>query len=186
MAATERRARDQMKRTLLTQRYFNLLNALDDFLAAPPLNRRAGRSAAEETPKLVTKAWRKMIRRYTKAERLPAGDERDTALHKTRKAAKRARYTSEAATAALGSPATKLARRAERLQDVLGAHHDGVVAAQHLARIAGRPDIPAADVFILGRLTELQRWKGTHALRRLPAAAKKAAKPKQLRTLGRQ
>jgi CHAD domain-containing protein len=184
MAATERRVREQVNQTLLTKRYFNLLDALDAFLAAPPLDRRAGRGAAQETPKVVAKAWRKMNHRYAEAERLPAGDERDTALHQTRKAAKRARYTAEAATPALGSAAKKLARRAERLQDILGAQHDGTVAAQRLAGIAGRSGMPASDVFVVGRLTELQRWKGALAIRRLPAAAKKAAKPKHLRALG--
>jgi CHAD domain-containing protein len=186
MAATERRTRDQLRETLLTSRYFDLLDAVDAFLAAPPMNARARRSARDETPKMVVKAWRKMVRHYAKAERLPAGDERDAALHRTRKATKRARYTAEAAVAALGSPAGKLAQRAEKLQGILGAHHDSVVAAQRLTDKAAEPGTPAADIFTLGRLTELQRWKGTRALQHLPDAAKKAGKPKQLRALGRQ
>jgi CHAD domain-containing protein len=182
MAAAERRARDQLRRALLTKRYFNLLDSLEAFLAEPPLTSRAGRGT-EQTAKVVAKAGRTMVRRYAEAERLPAGERRDTALHRTRKAAKRARYAAEAAGEALGTPAKKLARRAERLQEILGAHHDGVTAAQHLTRVAGRPGLPASDVFTLGRLTELQRRKQDGALRRLPAAARKASRRKLTRAL---
>lgn len=183
MAATERRTRDQLRRTLLTKRYFNLLDSLDAFLADPPFSPRARRRGPRETARLVARAGRKMARRYAEAERLPAGDSRDTALHRTRKAAKRARYAAEAAAEPLGSPAKKLARRAERLQEVLGAHQDGVAAAEHLTRIAGRRGIPAADAFTIGRLTELQRRKQDNALQGLSAAARKASKRKLTRAL---
>ncbi|GAB2819954.1 CYTH and CHAD domain-containing protein [Actinoallomurus bryophytorum] len=183
MADEEHRARDRVRQTLLSQRYYDLLDALDAFLAAPPLNARAGRSAKKETPKLVARTWRKMMKRYKRAEGLSAGQERDVALHGTRKAAKRARYIAEAASS-LGSPAAKLARRAERLQDVLGAHHDSVVAAERLAATTDRPDTPAADTFIAGRLTEVEHREGARVLERLPAAAKKAGRRKPLRKLG--
>ncbi|WP_329253812.1 CYTH and CHAD domain-containing protein [Actinoallomurus sp. NBC_01490] len=185
MATEEHRARDRVREALLTRRYYDLLDALDAFLADPPMNARAGRPAAEETPRLVARAWRKMMRRYDRAARLPAGHDRDAALHGTRKAAKRARYTAEAASAALGSPAAKLARRAERLQDILGEHHDGAVAVERLAATVGRPDTPAADTFVAGRLTEVERRESARVLEDLPAAAKKAAKRKPLRKLGK-
>ena len=183
MEDEEHRARDRVREALLTRRYYDLLDAVEDFLAAPPLSARAKRDAARETRKVVARAWRTMLNRYQQAARLPAGRDRDAALHGTRKAAKRARYTAEAAEAALGSPAAKLARRAERLQEILGAHHDTVVAAQRLAEAAERPDTPAADVFVAGRLTEVERREGERTLERLPAAARKAAKPKPLRGL---
>jgi CHAD domain-containing protein len=115
--------------------------------------------------------------------RLPTGQDRDAAMHGTRKAAKRARYTAEAAVVSLGAPAAKLARRAERLQEILGDHHDSVVAVQRLAGIIERPDTPAADIFVAGRLSEVERREGARALDGLPAAAKKAAKRKPLRRL---
>lgn len=185
MEAEEHRARDRVRETLLTRRYYDLLDAVDAFLAAPPLTERAGRRAEKETPKVVARSWRKMLNRYDRAASLPTGQDRDTALHGTRKAAKRARYTAEAAAASLGSPAAKLARRAERLQDVLGAYNDTVVAVQRLAETTGRPDTPAADTFVAGRLTEVERREGERTLGRLPRAAKKAAKRKPLRELKR-
>ncbi len=183
MVARERQARERLRETLLTQRYFDLLNALDAFLATPPLNARAARKAAKETPKLVARAWRKMVRRQALAADLPLGEEHDTALHQTRKAAKRARYTAEAAGAALGKPARRLARRAARLQGVLGDQHDAVVAVGLLTEVAGRPDTPAGDAFVLGRLVEVERAASVRELERLPAAAKKATKPKVPRDL---
>jgi CHAD domain-containing protein len=183
MAAEEHRARDRVRETLLMRRYYDLLDTLDAVLAAPPLNARARRKARKETPDLVARAWRKMMRRYERATGMPPGQDRDVALHRTRKSAKRARYTAEAAAAGLGAPAAKLARRAERLQDILGAHHDSAVAVQRLAETTDRPDTPAADTFVAGRLSEVERREGERSLERLPAAAKKAGKRKPLRAL---
>jgi CHAD domain-containing protein len=185
MAAEEHRARDQVRETLLRQRYYDVLDALDAFLASPPLTPRAGRKAEKEMPKLVTRAWLKMMGRHERAMRLPTGQDRDAAMHGTRKAAKRARYTAEAAAASLGAPAAKLARRAERLQEVLGDHHDSVVAVQRLAGIIEWPDTPAVDIFVAGRLSEVERREGARTLDGLPAAAKKAAKRKPLRKLAK-
>lgn len=182
LAAEEHRARDRVRETLLTRRYYDLLDGVDAFIATPPLNERAARSAKKETPKVVARSWRKMMRRYDQALRLPAGQERDVALHRTRKAAKRARYTAEAASS-LGASAAKLARRAERLQDILGAYQDSVVAAEQLAATVERPDTPAADTFVAGRLTEVERREGARSLERLPAAAKKAGRRRPLREL---
>ncbi len=184
MAAAERRARSQLLRTLLTRRYFALLSALETFVADPPLTSRAGRPAAKETPKVVRAAWRTMLRRHAEARRLPPSREQDLALHRTRRAAKRARYTAEAASLALGPSLRKQARRAEEVQEVLGAHQDAVVTSEYLTRVAGRPGLPPADVFVLGRLTERQHYKAVDALTDLPAAIKKASKPKRPRALG--
>ncbi len=185
MASEEHVAREHVRETLLTRRYHDLLDALDALLDAPPLTAPAGRTARRETPKVVARAWRKMMSRYERAAHLPAGQERDVALHGTRKAAKRARYTAEAASAALGSPAAKLARRAERLQDVLGEHHDSVVAIQRLAATTERPDTPAADLFVAGRLSEVERQEGARTLDRLPKAAEKAGRRSPRRELGK-
>ncbi|MCO5974280.1 CYTH and CHAD domain-containing protein [Actinoallomurus soli] len=185
MAAEELRARDRLRETLSSTRYLSLLDSVDAFLAAPPLlPRRSGHRARTETAKAVAKSWRKMLRRHAHAAGLPAGPARDAALHRTRKAAKRARYTAEAAAPALGSPAKKLARRAERLQELLGAHHDGVVAAERLGELARRPGTPATEAFALGRLAEREERDRERVLRELPAVVKKAAKPKPLRKLG--
>jgi CHAD domain-containing protein len=184
MADEERRARERLRRTLLSERYYALLGAVDELLAAPPLRARADRPAAKETPKAVARAWRTMAGRYARARRRPAGPQRDAALHSTRKAAKRLRYTAEAAAAALGSAAGVVAHRAERLQDLLGEHHDTVVATQILQNIAERPGIPPADLVVLGRLIEIEHRNAGKLLKKVPSAAKKATKRKPVRKLG--
>jgi CHAD domain-containing protein len=177
MAAEELRARDRLRESLSAPRYLALLDAVDAFLASPPLiGEHAGRPTRRETAKAVDQAWRKMLRRHARAAGLPPSTARDVALHGTRKAAKRARYTAEAAVPALGSPAKKLARRAERLQGLLGAYQDGVVAAERLGDFARRPGTPPAEAFAAGRLAEREERGRERELRNLPAAVKKAAK----------
>jgi CHAD domain-containing protein len=73
-------------------------------------------------------------------------DHVDVALHRARKAAKRARYAVELA-APVGRPkhAKKIIKRYKGIQDLLGEHQDAVVAAQllrdHAARAAITPTI---------------------------------------------
>ncbi|MCO6011349.1 CYTH and CHAD domain-containing protein [Actinoallomurus purpureus] len=186
MATEEFRARDRLRAALSAPRYLAILDSVDVFLASPPLiGERAARPARRETARTVTKAWRTMLRRHAHAAGLPAGPARDAALHRARKAAKRARYTAEAAVPALGSPAKKLARRAARLQDLLGAHHDGVVAAGRLGDLARRPGTSAVEAFAMGRLAEREERDREREPRDLPAAVKKAAARKPLRALRR-
>jgi CHAD domain-containing protein len=131
----------------------------------------------------VARSWRKVLTKYAKAQHLSEGAERDLALHATRKAAKRARYTAEAAAPVLGKPATKLARQAERLQEALGRRQDALVAQQELIQLAARTTLPATDAFSLGLLLADERHEAAAAHRDLAPLWKKAAKPKLLRTL---
>ncbi|MFI6742914.1 CHAD domain-containing protein [Nonomuraea sp. NPDC050451] len=176
LAARERKARQALKRTLSTPRYFALLAALDAFIADPPFTGRAGKKARRQSARLVARSWCKALDKYAHAERLPDGEERDRALHSTRKAAKRARYTAEAAAPALGKPAAKLAARAEDLQETLGRHQDAVVARQRLMEIAAEPDLSTADAFTLGLLLGAERRAAAEAVRDLRPARRHAAK----------
>ncbi|SDK85019.1 CYTH and CHAD domain-containing protein [Nonomuraea jiangxiensis] len=186
LATREREARRRLKDALSTPRYFALLARLDDFLADPPFTARAGRKARRLSPRLVVKSWCKVLDKYARAERLPTGTEREHALHSTRKAAKRARYTAEAATPALGKPAAKLARRAEDLQEALGRYQDAIVAQRQLTEIAERPGPSPDDAFTLGLLLGTERGEAADALRDLPPARRHAARTaKQLRALKR-
>ncbi|MBT2231454.1 CYTH and CHAD domain-containing protein [Nonomuraea sp. NEAU-A123] len=183
LAARESKARQALKRTLSAPRYFTLLAAVDDFIADPPFQDRAGRKASRQTPRLVARSWRKVLTRYTEAQRLPEGAERDRALHSTRKAAKRARYTAEAAAPVLGKPAKKLAKQAERLQETLGRRQDALVAQRELTQLATRPGLRVADAFTLGLLLADERHAADAALRDLAPVWKKAAKPGLLNAL---
>ena len=60
----------------------------------------------------------------------------DRDLHRIRIGAKQLRYAAEAATPVVGERARRTAKKAERLQEILGEHHDAVNAEEWL-RIAG-------------------------------------------------
>ncbi|MEV4573741.1 CYTH and CHAD domain-containing protein [Nonomuraea jabiensis] len=181
LAAEEREARRALKHTLRSPRYFAVLAALDDFIADPPFRGRAHRKATRVLPGLLAGSWRKVQSRYGRAERLPEGAERDRMLHSTRKAAKRARYTAEAAADILGKPATKLAKQAEKLQETLGSRQDALVAQDWLIRLGTRPGLSAEDAFTLGILLDAEREEATETTHDLAPVLDKATK--RVRTL---
>lgn len=183
LAARERKARQELNRTLRTPRYFAVLAAIDDFVAGPPFHDQAKRKAGRLTPMLVAKSWRKVLSKYAEARHLPAGPESDRALHSTRKAAKRARYTAEAATPSLGKPARKLAKQAERLQEALGRRQDALVARRQLTQLATRRGLTTADAFTLGLLLATERHEVAEADHALAPAWDRGADPKLLRAL---
>ncbi len=182
LAATEGQARDRLRRALSSPRYFALLDTLDALIADPLRTHGGGiqphgdRVADVHSVAAAGKAWRKMARAHRRAKRLPAGSARDTALHAMRKAAKRARYTAEAARDVVGDSAIEAADHAKRLQEILGAHQDGVIAHHHLARLAMLRTTSKADAFTLGRLAGMEYSESTRVLDDLPTAWRKAKK----------
>lgn len=104
---------------------------------------RPDKPARKALPRLLRRRWRKVRKSVTALGRPPAPAE----LHAVRKRAKELRYNAELATPVLGAPAARLAAAAEELQDLLGEHHDAVVAAEwlHAAAASGtRPEAFAA------------------------------------------
>ncbi len=179
MAQEEQAAYRRLFATLKEPRYFTLLDALDNLVAAPPLTERAGRPVDKEVPRLVIRSWRRLARTYASIE---AADDHDEARHETRKAAKRARYTAEAAATALGRPAANVAAQAESLQDVLGRFQDGVIAQQHLTETAETVTDPR-EAFTLGALSGVEYCAAVAALREVDAVWRRASDPKHLRRL---
>ena len=95
----------------------------------------------------------------------PGGD--DEELHKARKAGKRARYAAELAHPVLGKKTKNSVKRYQDLQDILGDHQDGVVAADLLRRIAaGTAQYPDENGFTYGLLyaQELHRAQESRRL----------------------
>jgi CHAD domain-containing protein len=89
-------------------------------------------------------------------------------LHQARKAGKRARYAAEAAAPALGKRASTVAKRASRLQTLLGEHQDAIVATELLRRIADQVADEGQNAFSYGILVADQR--------RIAAASAQAAR----------
>jgi CHAD domain-containing protein len=93
-------------------------------------------------------------------------DPTDATLHQARIRAKRMRYAAEAVAPAFGKRAETFARKAERLQDVLGEHQDAVVAAAWLRDAAGS----GAQAFVAGQLVAIEEEAKRTARAAWPAA----------------
>ena len=159
-ATLERRrvsAKEAVTRILNQPSYTALLDELVAAASRPPVAPPAEEPAAVALPPLVLNAWDRLERR---AEDLtPASPEAD--YHRTRIAAKRARYASELAARVLSgrqaAGAKRLAARLADVQDQLGTLQDAAVAEEAMrATLVGRRG-NSEYAFEIGRLVERQR-----------------------------
>ncbi|WP_345695528.1 CYTH and CHAD domain-containing protein [Kitasatospora terrestris] len=135
-------------------RYFALVDALEDLAADPPLRGRA-RRGRKQARKVMEKQRKRVVKRLRPALAQPAGHDRDVALHRARKAAKRARYAAESSEPLLKKRARRQAKHAKRIHKALGDHQDAAVGETTLHEVAAQapPDI----AFALGVLRSRQR-----------------------------
>lgn len=141
-----------------SDRYKMLRTDLGRLLDSPPLTPRAAEPAGAVLPLAVGRAYRRTRRRMDQASQAPAGQQRDVALHETRKAAKRARYAAEAAAPALGKKdgkkAHQLAKRMKAVQSALGDHQDAVIAQAAARDIGVHAHLAGENAFSFGLLQE--------------------------------
>jgi len=102
---------------------------------------------------------------------VPWAGDRDAAIHEARKAAKRARYAAEAAEAALGGAARRQAAQDKELQELLGNHHDSVVARTVLLDLAAEARAGGEDTFTYGLMHQSQACQAAEIERALPRFA---------------
>lgn len=124
-----------------TTRYFRLLDALDALAVAEPIE-------TEQAPQRgnlggAYKRLRKAVQTAKDAEQTP---DRDEALHRIRKSAKRLRYTASA------TGKRKIYDAAKTIQTVLGDHQDAHVSRAHLIRQAEAARAAGEDTFTYGVL----------------------------------
>jgi CHAD domain-containing protein len=153
-APREASAREALLEALNSARYYTLIAELDRLLADPPLTAAASEPADEVLPRAIGRACRRTRRRMQTAQRTAPGPGRDTALHETRKAAKRARYAAEAAQPALGRKARRVARRMKDVQSALGDQHDAVIARAAAREIGVKAHLAGENAFTFGLLGE--------------------------------
>jgi len=152
-------------RALDGERYLRLLDDLDALLADPPLTPLAKRKAGKVLAKPVRRAARRL---QCALAAVPAAEDRDAAIHEARKATKRARYAAEAAVPALGSTASRQAAQARELQQLLGDHHDSVVARTVLLDLAGKARAAGEDTFTYGLMHQRQACQAATIEQALP------------------
>ncbi|MFF9894733.1 CHAD domain-containing protein [Streptomyces longispororuber] len=180
--ATE--ARHRTTAVLDSDRYLALLDRLDALLSDPPLRKAAAAPAATVLPKVLLKEHARLTTRVEHALALAPGEERDTALHEARKAAKRARYAGEAAVPALGRPARRFAKRVKAVQSLLGGHQDSVVARGTLRELAVQAHAAGESAYTWGLLYGREEAVAAARERELPGAWQRAARPKVRAALG--
>lgn len=152
-------ARGRLLAVLDERRYALLLDQLVDSVERTGADTRpaewlvadAYAPAGEVVPPLVERPWK----RLRKAARAAGPDSSDDDLHEVRIRAKRCRYAIEVALPLGGKPASKLAKAVARLQEVLGDHHDAVVAEAWLRSAV--PNLDAASSMVAGQLIAGER-----------------------------
>jgi CHAD domain-containing protein len=125
-----------------SERYFRLLDALEALVATQP----APATPGEEPAQVSIGSAYKRIRKAAKRADTAHDEDRDEALHRIRKGAKRLRYTAAATGAA------KVADRAKTIQTLLGDHQDAVVSRTHLSHQAETAHAAGEDTFTYGLL----------------------------------
>ena len=171
-------ARERALAALDSDRYLALHDSIDALLADPPLTGRAERPAKRELVKGVRRAYHRTQRRMDAVDQEPDGETRDTALHETRKAAKRLRYAAEAARPAVGKPAKRLRKDLKPVQSLLGNHQDSVVARPVLRELGAQAVQEGGNGFTHGLLLGLEEARARRAERRLPERWKRLQKRK--------
>lgn len=166
-----------------SDRYLTLHDTIEALLADPPFTRAATRPGRRELPRSVKRAYRRIQSRMRDADAQPAGEQRDVALHETRKAAKRLRYATEAVIPALGKPAKRLQRRLKKVQKLLGTHQDTAVSRPVLRELAAQAHLEGGNGFTYGLMHAVETARAQRAERELPAAWKHLRKPKNTRWL---
>ncbi|KBZ60563.1 CYTH and CHAD domain-containing protein [Mycobacterium colombiense] len=151
VGGAQRRYQTGLRRSLIamrSQRYFRLLDSLDLIAAETP----GGIATAEEQAPVTIEAAYKKVRKAQRAaaevdrEHPDDHHQRDEALHRIRKRAKRLRYTASATGAA------KVSEQAKAVQSLLGDHQDSVVSREHLRQEAEIAHAAGEDTFTYGLL----------------------------------
>ncbi|TCC52407.1 CYTH and CHAD domain-containing protein [Kribbella capetownensis] len=144
---------------LESERYFQLLDTLDELIAEPPLAGK-DRKASKQIGDLLHHDWKRMRKAVRRAQDAESSAEQDHELHEVRKAAKRLRYAAESAVPVLGDEASDLAARAEEVQEILGEHQDSVVSRDLLRQLAIQVHLDGGNAFTFGRLHAAEELRG--------------------------
>lgn len=143
-------ARFDLLSMLAQPRYSHVREKLADAAGLPPFTDAAFAPASKALKKVVHSRWRKVRRAVKRAGDHPT----DEALHRVRVRAKRCRYAAEACESVYGKRARRLARAMADVQDVLGEHHDAVVATQWLTKTAH--ECSPAEAYAIGMLAQIE------------------------------
>ena len=163
-----------MLRALRSHRYAVLLDRLVDAVRQPHLAPRVSNEPDEQLLQdLVRRAWDQLVDAVAALDEDPSDED----LHDVRKRAKQTRYAVEAVEPMFGKRARALGRALTEVQDVLGEHQDGVIAAQWL-REAATTVHDERTAFAAGQLVVHESEAARVGRRGWPAAWRQATRKK--------
>jgi CHAD domain-containing protein len=155
-------ARSRLAEFMDADAYFDMLESLVKFAAAPAFNELADLPAAQVGVELARRPWRRLRKAVQALPESPVPDQ----LHRIRILAKRTRYAAEAVAPVVGKRAERFAAAAAELQGVLGEYHDAITAETWLRSAAGT----GRRAFVAGELAARVRARGEWMRSRWPAA----------------
>jgi len=170
--------------TLASERYLDLLAALDRLVAEPPWTDAAQADAGDVLPPRVKKDWKRLRRRVASAQATETEGDRDLAMHEARKAAKRLRYGAEVLRPVSGKDAKRLVKAAKRLTTLLGERQDTVMSRACLADLASQADAAGEDSFVFGRLHAREERRAAELDEEFTEVWAKVRRPRLRRWLG--
>lgn len=135
----------RLQEAMRTERYFRLLDSLEEFRDNPPVRTETVPPGRRVAAKAVDKAAKRLRRSHRAASHARRGIDHENALHRVRKDAKKLRHVAESAALIKGKRANKVAKAAHRQQKILGDYHDAVMARDLLAGMASDRDRAAVS-----------------------------------------
>ena len=159
---------------LNSQRFLDLLDAIDGLLAEPPVAKQDAPAKKEQKQSKevlydhLERGYKKLKKRHNKVDEhyhdtdLPL-HEREDYVHDVRKAAKKLRYSANAAADA-GLKAGRLAKACKALQSKLGDFQDAVTSRDRIQRLADEARERGEDTFAYGMLYQRELDRGERAL----------------------
>lgn len=146
LTAARAKHRERLIRTLVSPKYAQLRESMQEAVHRPQLIETAEGPAAEILLPFARRTWRRVKTGVEDLGRSPS----DRELHRLRIATKRARYTADVMVPVIGKAPARFAKAAARLQDVLGDHQDAVVSQEWLRRTA--TEAGPLESFVAGQL----------------------------------
>lgn len=181
-----RQAHAAALRMLSSAAYYRLFDALDEFVANPPLSAQGekGQSIKGVAAKVIARELARLRKRAGAAAFAGAsGTTADfearggSALHSARKAARRLRFAADAVsaggTAVLGKKYRHISREAERVQDALGDHRDSALFVEHLLTTSDSAHEAGENTFVYGAMSVRAQHRGAASLNESPKALKR-------------
>jgi CHAD domain-containing protein len=165
LGEAHQQAHVKVREALDSDRYLQVVTALEAFVTTPPLSARAAKPASDQLRLRVGTACRRLERSVAVLDGDLTSSERDLHLHDVRKAAKRARYAAEAARSLPGSDgkqAKAVEKAMEAIQKDLGDHQDAVVERTWLRDLGVRAFLNGENGFTFGLLHGLTVVRAEH------------------------